>query len=34
MVDDKKDHETSKEDNDCEECKNKKIWEDELNMMA
>lgn len=34
MVDDKEDHETFKKDNDCEECKSKDIWEDELNMMA
>ncbi len=32
MVDEEEDHETFKEDNDCEECKNKEIWEDELNM--
>jgi hypothetical protein len=34
MVDDEEDRETFKEDNDCEECKSKDIWEDELNMMA
>jgi hypothetical protein len=34
MVDDEKDHETSKEDNDREKCKSKEIWEDELNIMA
>lgn len=32
MVDDEEDHETFKEDSDCEECKSKEIWEDELNM--
>jgi hypothetical protein len=34
MIDDEEDHETSKEDNEYEKCKNKEIWEDELNMMA
>jgi hypothetical protein len=33
MVDDKENHETSKEDNDYEECKSKEIWEDEPNIM-
>jgi hypothetical protein len=34
MVDDEENHETSKENNDCEECKSKEIWEDELSMMV
>ncbi len=34
MVDDEEDHETLKKNNDCEECKSKDIWEDELNMMV
>jgi hypothetical protein len=34
MVDDEVDHETSEEDNDCEESRNKKIWEDALSMMV
>ncbi len=34
MVDDKENHETSKEDNDYEECKSKEIWEDEPNIMS
>ncbi len=34
MVDEEIDHETSGEDNDCEEFKNMEIWEDELSMMV
>jgi len=34
MVDEEVDHERSREDNDCEECKNMEIWEDELSIMV
>ncbi len=34
MVDDDEDHETSEQDNDCEECKSKERRENELNMMV
>lgn len=34
MVDEEVDHETSREDNDCEESKNMENWEDELSVMV
>jgi hypothetical protein len=34
MVDDEVDHETFEEDNECEESRNKEIWEDALSMMV
>jgi hypothetical protein len=34
MVDDDEDHETSEQDNDCEECRSKERRENELNMMV
>lgn len=34
MIDEEVNHETFRDDNDCEESRNMEIWEDELNIMV